>query len=333
MADNAQSVVNGATTASNSSGVNSTTPVQNSTPSSAATKNTVSGGQNQSGAQTAKSYDENWWKEHQEGIFTHPRFKELTGYKEKYSKAEPIVQFAEQIGGLEPIQEVFQYFGPVYHSLTQLAAQDPQRANAMWSQLLPYLNAIVSGQPFPGAAQPAVQDPETSMEDDGNPEVKMLREELEQLKRRDMMRTENEVKQQQQANYGKYVGMFDNKAKELGIPKEMSELLHNFIASNIGKYMPRDPRSGRQINALDVFSEQAFNQCWEREVEPRYKAITGSVLDKTKATTENGGPVVPDTSTHGKPAANLTPGIRSREERRQAMAAHMKQSFGQGVRR
>lgn len=320
MADNAQPVVSGATTAPNS-GVSGATPAPQSASTSATTKNTVTGAQRGAQPQQTQAdvYGDDWWKEHQEGIFKHPRFKELSEYKNKYSQAEPLVQFAEQMGGFDNVQSLYQYFGPVYAKLMELAAQNPQQAQQLWGNLLPHLNAVLTGQQVQNAAQPQMQEPEMVDESNDDPRIKMLLSEIEQLKQRDQMRTRSEVMQHQQKNFDSYVGVFNQKVAELQIPQELADLLHNSVANSISKYMPKDPRTGQQIKALDVFSKEAFDRCWEKEIEPKYKAITGWVLSKTKTTTEQGGPVIPDTTLHGKPAANMTKGIRPMSQRVAAM--------------
>lgn len=315
MAVDSQSVVTGATTASDSSsGVSSTTPVQTSSPTSAATQNTVQGGQNAQSNQS-NSYGDDWWKEHQEGIFRHPRFKELTEYKQKYSQVEPLAQFAEQIGGVEGIQSLYQYFGPVYSRLMELAQNDPNKAQQAWSQLLPSLQAILTGEQAQQGQMPQQPQQIDSDMDGLDPRVKMLQQELEQLKQRDQMRSQQEYQTHQRNNFNQYLSTFDGKVSELNIPKPIAQLLHDRVANSISKYMPRDPRTGKQVNALDVYSEQAFQKCWEKEIEPLYREITGSVLDRTKTLNESGGPVIPNTNTHGKGAPNMAPRIRDRSER------------------
>lgn len=245
--------------------------------------------------------DEVFWEKNGERIYKHDRFKELNGYKEKYQEFEPIKQFVESAGGIQSLQALETYFGPVWKHLSSL---NEKEANQIWSKLYPHLHAVLSGGAIPDYAASQTPAAEPVEEDPFEAKLKPLQEEIGNLKQSQQQREEQDRLQQieqrrelQLSNLEKYKTVLNNKLKEIdphGNIKE--EDVEEWILGNLWKYMPKTPDGKKHINPLDVFTEKALLDTVENVVMPRLRKFEGYVLNKNKKLTEDGSPVIPDTS-------------------------------------
>lgn len=251
--------------------------------------------------------DETFWKTYGDRIFKHDRFKELNSYKSKYDELAPVNQFMQSAGGLEKLQEMNRYFGPVWDAFTQMGPN----ANQVWAKLYPIFQGIISGQDIssyfaqPQNAQQVDDDPDP-FEEKLKPlttQINQLQETFKQREERERREQEQRVQERRQSNYREYSNMLEKKFTDKGdIPAEFKEDVAEIIVNHIWEFMPKLP-NGHHLNPLDAFNEQAFNDCWEKLVVPKVRKWTGASLSQAKNETVKGGPSLPDTHANGKTAS------------------------------
>lgn len=258
---------------------------------------------------TPTQYDDAWWSQHGEHVFKHDRFKELVDVKNKYKDVEPVIGAVERMGGLDQLEQFYQYFGPVW---SHLVGQG-EKANETWQKLAPIFQNLLSGKDlFPQVTVPN-QNPDVGDDDyDDDPKYKALTEQINALKtqlsetgnkfktieERDRQAAINRLQETRVTNYGKYEKMLKDNFAQNKIPVELEDFAGHLIAQNVGKYMRKDSK-GRSINALDLFSEDAFKQAFTNDVLPRVKAASAAILNSAKTTVEGGGAVLPNTHSNG----------------------------------
>lgn len=292
---------------------------QESKPSASGNPSTSSGTQ----------YDDKWWGEHGEHVFKHERFQELSGYKQKYEQVAPLV---EEYGNAEDILRLNSNFGPIYKKLNEM---DPAAANALWGQLVPLFNAIVSGQevtPFLAQKIQATVDAAAGDNlDDDDPvkaELNALKKNFDEFKGQTEAEKaasrKAELQKTGKQNLDKYESRFGDFCKEKGIPEEAIVYLGDIMVSRLPKYMPKN-RNNQPLNPLFNYNEKAFDTCFEKEIMPAFKAMSKAGVSAAIATTTEGGPAIPNSHSSGAaPAGTGTP------PNHKAKAARMAQFFQTG---
>ena len=243
--------------------------------------------------------DEVFWDKNGERIYKHDRFKELNGYKQKYQEVEPIKQFVDNAGGLAGLQKFQEYLGPIWSHLSSLGEKD---ANQVWTQLLPYLQSVLSGKAIPEFNRTSAVEAVIE-EDPFDQRLKPLQEELgtlkETIKQREIREQQDWQERVQDArleNLDKYKSAVSAKLKEIDPTGGIDEdLVEDWIISNLWKHMPRST-DGKYLNPLDMYNEKALMDTIEKVVLPRVRKFEGYAVNKTKKLTEDGGPSIPDTS-------------------------------------
>lgn len=325
----------GATTTGNSPG--SPKPGSKALTSSATTQKIdygmgPQGESSQPAAVNSDPYGDEFWQQHGDGIFKHPRFKELTGYKKQWDEFTPVKQFVDSIGGFDELQTFHKHFGPVFSHLNSLGPN----ANNVWNEIYPIFQALLGGQDLKsvyaklagaaGNAQPQV-DPQVT--DDPflqhlkpvQDELKQTKETLAKMEERDKRKQQEDYKAFQQKNFMSYEKMIQDKFADANdpVPEGYRKFAADLVTQHIATHMPVDQRTGRKINPLDQFSEEAFNAVWNNVVLARIKEIEGVAKSKFIKVNENGGPTLPDTTVHGK-TPNANQQANSREEKAQRFA-------------
>lgn len=272
------------------------------------------------GSQTSDNSDEDFFKQHGDRIFKHPRFKELNGYKTKHDELIPVKTFIDQAGGIETVQAFYNHLGPIWRHLDSLGEKAPEA----WNNLLPILQNFLAGKPL---LSQSVGDQPPSTEDDDDPftaKIKPLEERIKNFEETQRQREQREAAEERQRTqkdtFGKYSKLFDAKIK--GLPKEFIPIAFETIVAHLPRYMPKDA-SGRVLDARYVHSPEAFAEVWEKVVEPRIKNLRAGILTESKKATEGGGPVLPDTTNGAAPRGNSTPTTLDEKSAR----------FAQGLRR
>lgn len=250
--------------------------------------------------------DDDFWKTHGDRIFKHERFKELTEAK---SKLAPYQEFVDSIGGLENTQNLHRYFGQVWDKIME----NPERGNQFWTKILPVLEAFVTDNDFSPylaqqVAQAVQQQAETEYDEDPYAEkLKPVQQELEttkqklaRLEQEAQSRTQREHQQFRMNNLQQYLARLEKKISDSGgkIPKEAARQLADLMGANMQSFMPM--HKGARVNPLELFSEEAFNKCWDEVVEPLVTGMRGTILTTAKTVVNEGGPVIPDTSVVGQ---------------------------------
>lgn len=272
--------------------------------------------------------DDELWDRYGERIFKHDRFKELNGFKKKYESVAPYQSFVDEAGGLENLQELNRFFGPVWQKL----AANPEEGQQFWSKIVPVLNAYLSGgdySTFFAQAQAAAQQAQDDVEEDPyearlkpiQSEVENLKKQLEVAQNENAQRTQRERDHFRQNTLQQYLGLVDKKiaAAAGAIPEDMKREIAEIMGPRIQGFMPNN--RGQQVHPLDYFSEEAFNKCWEAVIDPLVKRISGAALGKAKTVINKGGPALPDTNTFGKSAVGQ--GVPSSMQEKKARMIQM----------
>lgn len=245
--------------------------------------------------------DEVFWEKNGERIYKHDRFKELNGYKEKYQEFEPIKQFVDTAGGMQRLQALETYLGPVWSHLSTLNEQD---ANKVWTKLYPYLQAVLSGGDLPDYATGSSAVSEPQEEDEFTTKLKPLQEEVGSLKQTieeqreaERIRKIEERRSSQLSNLEKYKTLLGTKLKEIDPTNNLSlEDVEDWVMNNLWKYMPKTPDGKLHVNPLDVYTEKAMTDVFDNVILPRLRKFEGYTINKNKKSIEDGGPTIPDTS-------------------------------------
>lgn len=251
---------------------------------------------------TEQDYDDAWWEKHEPNILKHDRLKGLSEFKTKYQEAEPIVNAIKEMGGLEQVQQFYQFLGPVW---AHLVGQG-DKASEAWNKLRPIFENFLAGKELLPVSAISPDDPSSGDdEEESNPKIKALEarlkeyddkfQTLDQKQRNDAIR---EINQARVTNYGKYEGLMKSAMQENKVPAELEDFVGYLISKNIETYMPKN-KKGQPVNALDVFSEDAFKQTFSNTVLPRVKTVSTAIINAAKATVENTGPTVPNINERG----------------------------------
>lgn len=250
--------------------------------------------------------DDELWDRYGERIFKHDRFKELNGFKKKYESVAPYQSFVDEAGGLENLQELNRFFGPVWQKL----AANPEEGQQFWSKVYPILNAYLSDQDYSSFFAQAQAEAAQAQEGEEDPyeaklkpiqsEVENLKKQLEASQKENALRTERERNQFRQGTLQQYLTLVDKKisAAAGAIPEDMKREIAEIMGPRIQGFMPNN--RGQQVHPLDFFSEEAFNKCWDAVIDPLVKRISGAALGKAKTVINKGGPALPDTNAFGK---------------------------------
>jgi len=246
--------------------------------------------------------DDTFFQQHGERIFKHPRFKELSGYKQKFDQLQPINQLVEKFGGVEELQRFEQFFGPVYKHL--IAKGDS--ANQAWQKLYPYLTKFLNDEDFEQAKQAQAEaqqaQGDVSLGEEEDPRFKNLTSKVEQLEGKLTQKEQQELRANRTSAAQRYESLLHKKFEEAQIPEHLKKHAAKLMITDIGNYMPKD-HQGNPLNPLDHYNEKAFNDAWEQSFLGLLKDTEGYYKNKITKKTEEGGPALPDTSASGRTAA------------------------------
>ena len=221
------------------------------------------------GGSTSEGSDEDFFKQHGDRIFKHPRFKELNGYKAKHDEMLPIKTFIDRAGGMEAVQAFYNHLGPVWRHLDSLGEKAPEA----WNNLLPVLQNFLAGKPlFPQGA--GATPPPTEDDDPFTAKIKPLEEKIKNFEETQRQREQREAaegrQRTQKETFGKYAKLFDEKIK--GFPKELIPIAFETVVAHLPRFMPKDA-AGRVLDPKYVHSPEAFAEVWEKVVQPRMKGL------------------------------------------------------------
>lgn len=257
---------------------------------------TTSASANQS-ASTGEAYGEQWWKEHGEHVFKHPRFKELNECKHKYEKIAPIEQLASTLGGVEGLQQFSTYFGPVWQKLMDMG----DTAGQAWEKIYPVLNAFLTGEE-------SVNNDVSNEPREGDALEKYIEKHISPIKGElDNIKKSTQQKEAQ-AVYKQYETLFDKKFKEAGFAEDnvqLKKFVGNIFANFFPQHFPKG-KDGKAVHPLQQFNEAAFNNAWNKIIMENFKNIESHYGSKFLKTSESGGPSVPS-SLNGEAVKNVKP--------------------------
>jgi len=297
------------------------------------------GAQPDAGSTQDTAYDDAWWKQHGDAIFKHERFKELAGYKQKYSELEPYRRLVDQIGGLEELNAFASHLYPVSQHLVGLGP----KGNEVWmNEIYPFFQALFSGKPYQPATpastgEPIEEDPLAPRIEPIKRELQEVKETLKQTQERERRENIQRIQQARIENIQRYEKLMNDRiADEVkDLPEDarataidaLTELATDTIINKIGEYMPKDAH-GNLLNPLDAFSPEAFDATWKQLIQPRVRKLEGFFLTKAKKTVQEGGPALPNTTGGQPPAAKQTPATLNEKARRFAQGIQRLQTAG-----
>lgn len=268
------------------------------------------------------------FEQYGEEIFQHPRFKELTPYKKQYEAIDPIIK---ELGSAEELRDLHKFLGPVWQSLSALRRADPNKANSVWSKLVPVFTALTSGQEidpfFAQQAAKVVANAEANMDDDDpvQKELSEVKKRLDEITKRDKdkelaQRDENN-KRVATDNYQKYESLFSSLAKEAQIPTEAYPYLGEIFTNRIIQYMPKGT-NGKPLNPLFSFNEQGAKDCFKKEILAAFSMMSKAGVRSAVTRVDSGGAAVANPAGRGGTVSGTVTPIN-----RAAKSARMAQFF------
>jgi len=298
----------------------SPTPNTTGSNSSATTQNIDIGMGPRSASRTdspvaTEDYGPKWWETHGEHIFKHERFQELLPYKKKYAEVEPIIQSLEGMGGMEQVNALNTYFGPVLNHLVEQG----EEGQATWGQLYPILQGVLSGKSVEDVIRGMNINSDNSQLNEVDPldeRINPIKQEINELKT--ALQKEQEAKQKadfekidrsKKETISKYSDLIDKRISSKEVPERLRWYVADILKKTLANYMPKG-EDGNPIRPEDHFSEEVFTNAWNKEVKPAIRALQGDFMDLTnKPNDEN--PALPSTDSISK----INTGVLSDQDR------------------